>query len=102
VRTVVGQPLQLEATVRNFGAEAVAQLPVQWVIDGNTVASQRVDIAAGEQQVLQYEHLPTAAGPSVVAVALPADRLPADNSRRQVIEVRQRQEVLFVEQQTGD
>jgi len=101
-RAVVGQPVELVATVTNYGTAPVEQIPVQLVVDGNTLNSQRVDVAGLSEQTVRLSYIPTAVGPNVVAAALPSDRLVVDNLRRQIIDVRTDYEVLFVEQQAGD
>lgn len=102
LRTLVNEPLEIDASLRNFGSSKLEQLAVQLVVDGNTVASQRVDVAAGGEQQLRFSHVPASTGQSVVAVSISSDRLPVDNTLRQVIEVRDETQVLFVEQQAGD
>jgi hypothetical protein len=102
LRAVVGQVLELDVTVSNYGATAVEQIAVQLVVDGNTLASQRIDVAGLSEQNLRFSYVPTAVGPNVVAAVLPADRLMVDNIRRQIIDVRTHYDVLFVEQQAGD
>jgi hypothetical protein len=102
LRAVVGQPVELVATVTNYGTAPVEQIPVQLVVDGNTLNSQRVDVAGLSEQTVRLSYTPTSVGPNVVAAALPTDRLVVDNIRRQIIDVRTDYEVLFVEQQAGD
>ncbi len=102
LRTLRGQPVEIDATVRNFGGVGLEQLLVQLSVDGNTIASQRIDVAAQSQQTLRFTHTPSVVGLSVVAVNIPSDRLAVDNTCRQVIEVCNDFGLLYVEQQAGD
>ncbi len=102
LRAVVGQSMDIDAVVRNYGERSVEQVPIQLVVDGNTLASQRIDLGPFAEQTVRFTHVPTATGQCLVAVTLPADRLPVDNVRRQVMDVRDNYEVLFVEQLAGD
>ncbi len=102
LRVVAGESLQIDATVRNYGTRTVEQVPVQLTLDGNTLASQRVDLKPQTEQLVHFDFIPTAIGPTVLAVTLPTDRLLVDNTLRQVIDVRNDFGVLIVEQQAGE
>lgn len=101
-RLLAGQPVEVDVTVANYSDTSVDQLPVQLNIDDNTLASQRVDIAAQSKQTLRFNVVPTRLGWSVLSASIPNDRLSLDNRRLQVIEVREDYDTLFVEQQAGD
>lgn len=101
VRGVVGQPVTLDVTLSNFGNEVAEQVPVQLVVDGNTVSSQRVTIAPHDAQSTRFLYVPSSLGLQVLSVTLPADRLPVDDTHRQVIDVVQESEVLIIEEQPG-
>lgn len=101
-RALAGQPVEVDVTVANYTDSSVSELPVQLGIEDNTLASQRVDIPAQSTQTLHFSVVPTTLGLNVLSASIPNDRLPVDNRRFQVIEVRADYDVLFVEQQTGD
>ncbi len=102
LRTLRGRPVEIDASIRNFGGSALEQLLVQMSVDGSTLASQRIDVAAQSEQTLRFTYTPSTVGLSVIAVSIPSDRLGTDNTRRQVIEVCEDFGVLYVEQQAGD
>lgn len=102
LRAIAGQAMEIEAVVKNFGDSAIEQLPIELIVDGNTLASQRVDLGPLVEQAIRFNYVPASIGQSIVEVAIPIDRLTADNVRRQVIDVRQDYQELLVEQQAGD
>ncbi len=78
-----GRPLRFEATVTNYGADVVTDLPVRLSVDADpATAEATVDkLPPGESRVVPlYAKLP-APGPHAVTAALPPDRLPADDRR---------------------
>ncbi len=99
---IVGQPLAVDVTVKNFGATEVSELPVQFVVNNNTVASEAIGLSAQESKTLRFSYVPKAAAPCVLGATIPTDRLPADDRRWHIVDVRQGYDVLFVEQQPGD
>ncbi len=101
-RVLAGQPIEIDVTVANYSDASVTDLPVQLELDGNTLASQRVDIPAQATAVLHFSEMPDTQGLSVLSASVPDDRLRVDDRRYQVIEVREDYDVLFVEQQAGD
>lgn len=101
-RVLAGQTVEVDVSLANYSDASVEDLPVQLAIDDHTVASQRIDIAAGGVQTVRFDVAPSTLGLSVLAASIHNDPLPVDNRRLQVIEVREDYDVLFVEQQTGD
>ena len=101
-RVLAGHTVEVDVSLANYSDASVVDLPVQLAIDDHTVASQRVDIAAGGVQTVRFDVAPSTLGLSVLAASIPNDALPVDNRRLQVIEVREDYDVLFVEQQAGD
>lgn len=73
LRGIVGQAMEIDAVVKNYGDSAVEQLPIELVVDGNTLASQRVDLGPLAEQVIRFNHLPANMGQSVLEVAIPVD-----------------------------
>ncbi len=101
-RTILGQPLEVDVDLKNFGEGPVEQLPVQLLLDGSTVASQVINIASGGAQTVRFTQTVSNPGIRVLSATIPADRLPVDNTRSHVIDVRDEHQLLFVEQQAGD
>jgi Aerotolerance regulator N-terminal/von Willebrand factor type A domain/CARDB len=96
------RPLDVEITVTNFGASEAKQVPLQLSANGQTVASQVIDLPAGMSRVVHLNVQPNASGLMTLAASLPDDRLTADNQRQSVIEVRSGFKVLCVENPYSD
>lgn len=74
LRGMVGQVMEIDAVVKNYGDGAIEQLPIELVVDGNTLASQRVDLGPLAEQAIRFNHVPANSGQSVLEVAIPVDR----------------------------
>jgi hypothetical protein len=101
-RGLKDQVIEVGVTVANFGSANVAQLPVQLQVEGQTVASQLVDLPAGGTQSLQMQVLPRTNGLLSLAAVVREDRLPADDQRHAVIEIRDVYRVLCIENSFSD
>ena len=101
-RALKDRPLDVELTVTNFGEVEAKQVPLQLAANGQTVASQFVDLPAGASRVVHLNVQPSVTGLMTVVATLPDDRLPADNQRQCVIEVRNEFKVLCVENSFSD
>lgn len=101
-RALKDRPLDVEITVANFGAVEAKQVPLQLAANGQTVASQFIDLPAGASRVVHLNAQPSVTGLMTIAASLPDDRLPADNQRQSVIEVRSEFNVLCVENPYSD
>jgi hypothetical protein len=102
VQATVDRPLNVDVLVENYGDQTVRRLPVQLTVDGQTIASQYVDLSQGDPKLVRFEVTLNAPGQSVITASIPLDHLTADDSRSQVIEVNSGLDVLFLEQQAGD
>lgn len=100
--SLVGAALEVTAEVANFGTTTADQVPVQLALDGQAFESLRVDIPANESVRVVFSARIRDTGLKVLRASIPPDRLQADNQRYLVIEARNQDRVLFVEEQTGD
>ncbi len=93
-----GHPVRFDATVTNYGTDAVRDLPVRLTIDGTAAADATVPElpAAAARVVPLYARLPTP-GPHAVAAAVPADHLPADDRRAIIVRAAGHLSVLLVD-----
>lgn len=96
-----GSPIQLTATIQNFGGTDVKQLPVQFQSDGKTLRTQFVDCPAGQARSVTAVLQPPTTGYWLVAAAIPSDRLTIDDQRRLVVSVRPQIRVVTIEETTN-
>ena len=96
------ESIEVTARVENFGSVDAKQIPIQFSVDGNTIESKEIDVAAGSSVLAHFTLTPRAAGLTVLSVSIPDDSLAADSSRQHVIHVRNQNQILFIEDQDGD
>lgn len=99
-RVIAGNQVQVDIEIECVGG-AVERLPVQLEMNGQTVASEYVDIPAGQSLSLRLEAVSQVPGEAILSVAIPDDDLVADNRRDHVIEVRKQFRILVVERTRG-
>ncbi|NBV24263.1 MAG: VWA domain-containing protein [Proteobacteria bacterium] len=92
----VNQPLQVRATVRNFGERAWPDLRVYFQADGRERGAQQIALAAGEQRQVLFTHTFDTAGFHTLEVTADADALKADNSLAAVVGVWDKLPALLV------
>jgi hypothetical protein len=91
-------------TLRYEGTSPRSAVPIALTVDGVEVATQTVDLEPGQSREVQFEHtfdVPVDPGDTQhvpCAVAMPADRLPADDQRFLVAPVVAALPVVFVDQ----
>jgi Aerotolerance regulator N-terminal/von Willebrand factor type A domain len=95
-RPVVGNPLGVEVTLASYGA-AIKSLPVQLELDDQVVASQTIDIEAGQKKQVRFQVAIQSAGFRVLSVMIPSDNLPIDNRYDVIIEATQGNRVMIVD-----
>ena len=81
----VNQPLQVRATLRNFGERAWPDLRVYFRSDGRERGAQQIALAPGEQRQVLFPHAFDTAGFHTLEVTADADALKADNSLAAVV-----------------
>ena len=96
--TPTGRPVRFEATVTNYGAEPVRDLPVRLSVDADAPSAEATvpEVPAGASRtVALYARLPTA-GPHAVTATVPPDRMPADDRRTIIVRGQGKLHVLLV------
>lgn len=101
-RALKDRPLDVEVNVTNYGEVEAAQVPLQLTANGQTLASQFIELPAGASRVVHMKLVPSVTGLMTISASLPEDRLLADNQRQSVIEVRSEFKVLCVENSYSD
>ncbi len=91
----------LSAQVRNFGGQAREHQLVELHVDGRRVKESYVDVAAGEQATIAFNHRFDAPGDHVVEVRLETDLLDVDNHRWLSVPVKDHVRVLCVNGKPG-
>jgi hypothetical protein len=100
---VVGRPVELQATVKNFGRQSYARLPVELLLGGQRVDQQTIELRPEGEAPLVFSHRFTSADDHVVELRLAGDSLEIDNRRWLVVPVRERLRVLCLDgRPTGD
>lgn len=100
----VDLPVRLVAVVRHAGSEPRTGVQVRLVIDGADVATETIDLEAGQAREIAFSTLldasPEPGRPDFVAatVVLPADAVPADDRRSVSIPVLASLPVVFVDE----
>ncbi len=97
----VGQTSRWTVRVDNHSDQIREKLPVQFLVDGQTVESQVVSIDPRSSQSIEFQVVPRDSGYQSFSVMLPNDRLAADNQRLQVMQVVDRDRILFAEHRSG-
>jgi hypothetical protein len=100
-RAIAGNSLNVEISLESAGAN-VERLPLQLELDGQTLATEFVDLAAGQTRSVRLQITPRTTGSSVLSASIPDDSLMADNRREHIIEVREQYRILIVEDQPND
>lgn len=100
-RAVAGQSLTISAEIENFGKRSVQGVPIQFEMDGQSIASEYADVGAGESVTVTWSFTPPSPGLLALAASLPDDNLQSDNRRDFVLEIRDKSRVLIVDDKPG-
>jgi uncharacterized membrane protein len=92
----VGQPMQVRATLRNFGERSYPDLRVFFRVDGRERSASQIALGPNEQQQVLFTHAFDSAGSHVIEVFAEADSLEADNSYQASIPVWDQVPVLLI------
>lgn len=95
-RPLVGEEMSLDVTVACYG-DAVQQLPVQLQLNGQVIASTKVDLDVNARRQIQFKLTMRTAGEGVLSVIIPDDNLMADNRFDVVVEASQGHNTLIVQ-----
>lgn len=99
----VGQDVEIQAQVRNFGRQNRTRQQLELLVDGRPAAEQQVDVEAGGERTVLFSHPFAAGGNHNVEIRLAPDLLDIDNHRYLAVPVREFINVLCVNgKPTGD
>jgi hypothetical protein len=96
-----GRDIAFDATLHQFANGPRSRCTVEFLVDSVTVAEQVVDVPAGGDVTVRFNHRFHAAGSHAICVRAPGDRLEVDNSRWLVVPVRDEVRVLCVAGRDG-
>lgn len=94
-----GQPVTIQATIRNYGLESVDESTLRWLVDGEEFATSTVAAFAGEQSV-DVNWSQTFATPSTYRISAELDHddeLAEDNTASFVLDVVDQIPIVIVE-----
>lgn len=100
--TVVGSDVQLQTDVQNPGDTDCWRVPVEWYVDGQRIAEERLDCKARGRATVVATHRFTAPGEHIIEVRLKDDVLPFDNRRWLVVPVHEAIRVLCIGGRPGE
>ena len=92
----VGKPVRFTAVIRQHGEPERQRDRVELHVDGRLVASEMIELRAGESATVAFGHVFAEAGPHAIEVRLPSDGLVADDSRFLAVTARNRLRTLLV------
>lgn len=96
-----GSNVPFSAQVRNFGRQDEAAHAVDFLVDGQPVTQQKIDLPAGDEATLSFTYRFPTPGEHQVSVRLADDPLPTDNQRWLSVPVRDGLRVLCVDGKPG-
>jgi hypothetical protein len=93
----VGRGVTIESEIQNFGSRAAADGRVVFLIDGQQVHSENVDVSPGDRLAISFQHTFQSPGEHQLEMRLADDLLPVDNHRWSSVPVRESIDVLCIE-----
>jgi len=93
----VGESVDLEAELKNFGRTPRNRQLVELAVDGRRVRQQQVDLPAGGEASLVFSYPFETAGDHAVEVRLAGDQLDVDDRRYLAVPVKEAVQVLCVD-----
>jgi hypothetical protein len=94
---ISGQPVEVAAVLRNFGASPLREQIVELLIDGRIADTRRVDLSPGVDVPVEFSPTLRESGQHLVEVRLESDSLSVDNRRWLTVDVRDELRVLLVD-----
>ena len=94
---LVGTPVRWDAVIRNSSESSIDNLEATWLIDGKPNEISLPPLAAGETTTVPFTALFQEPGLHHVSLRLPADDLPGDNQRWDVVHVKESLRLLLVD-----
>ncbi len=100
--TFAGEPVLIEASVRNWGSKPVSNITVSFLVDEQAVASELVSLQPNSQQKVHFACSFKTVGRHVFSVQLErsegvADQLPSDDTTSGVINVHTPIQILVID-----
>lgn len=92
----------LSAEIQSYARQDAPRQAVEFLVDGQRIADERVDVPAGGQTTVSTSHRFETPGDHVVEVHLTDDALPLDNRRWLCVPVREAIRVLAVAGRPGE
>ncbi len=97
----VARDITFTADIRNFGVEAHADLPVEFLVDTQRVHEERVDLRAGGTATAAFAYRFDLPGNHVVEARISGDALDLDNHRYFALAVKDQLRTLIVDGGSG-
>ena len=97
----VARPVDIEATLKNFGRQSRKAQQVELLVDGRRVQRKPVDLAAGSAASVDFSYRFPSPGEHTLELRLQSDRLDLDNHRWLALSVKPSIPVLCVDGRPG-
>ncbi len=95
------QTVRFTATVKNYGSQPKANIPVYWKIDGTSVATTPATVAPHQSTQVQIERSFETAGTHTIEAGITGDSFLSDNSIYATIDIQNAISVLIVTGKLG-
>jgi hypothetical protein len=96
-----GRGVSFEVTLHQFASAPRKQCNVEFLVDNVPLGEQTIDVPAGGDATVRFNHRLSAPGSHAICVRAPGDQLEIDNSRWLVVPVRKEVRVLCVAGREG-
>ncbi|MFW5693166.1 MAG: vWA domain-containing protein, partial [Thermoguttaceae bacterium] len=94
---IAGRTCRFQVAVKSFAAQPAGRQAVELLVDGRRVAQRHVDVPAGGEASVVFEHRFDRPGDRAVEVRAEGDALATDNRRYLAVPVRRSVSVLCIE-----
>ncbi len=94
---IAGRTCRFEVTVKSFAAQPAGRQAVELLVDGRRVAQRHVEVPAGGEASVLFEHRFDRPGDRAVEVRAEGDALAVDNRRYLAVPVRRSVSILCIE-----
>ncbi|NLE39203.1 MAG: VWA domain-containing protein [Pirellulaceae bacterium] len=95
------QPVELSATIHNFGTRNREGYPVELFVDARRVGRRQIDLPAGKSRSVSFTHRFDRPGEQVVEARIEEDRLTVDDRRWLIAPVHPATQVLCIDGRPG-
>ncbi len=94
---IAGRTCRFQVTVKSFATQPAGRQAVELLVDGRRVAQRHVDVPAGGEASVVFEHRFDRPGDRAVEVRAEGDALATDNRRYLAVSVRRSVSILCIE-----